>query len=77
MPRTTEGQEKKEQTEALTAYCANLNVKAREGRIDVLIGREHEIERTIRIPAALEQQPLFVGDPGVGETAIAEELAGG
>ena len=44
-----ESQEKREATEALTAYCANLNVKAREGRIDVLVGREHEIERTIQI----------------------------
>ena len=58
----TEGQEKKEQTEALTAYCANLNVKAREGRIDVLIGREHEIERTIQILCrALEEQPAVRG----------------
>ena len=71
-----ETQEKKEQTEALSAYCANLNVKAREGRIDVLIGREHEIERTIQILCRRSKNnPLFVGDPGVGKTAIAEGLA--
>jgi ATP-dependent Clp protease ATP-binding subunit ClpA len=72
----TENQEKRETTEALTAYCANLNVKAREGRIDVLVGREHEIERTIQILCRRSKNnPLFVGDPGVGKTAIAEGLA--
>ena len=72
----TESQEKRETTEALTAYCANLNVKAREGRIDVLVGREHEIERTIQILCRRSKNnPLFVGDPGVGKTAIAEGLA--
>src|SRR5215213_7400705 len=44
-----EGQEKREGGEALNTYCANLNQKAREGRIDILIGRELEIERTIQI----------------------------
>jgi ATP-dependent Clp protease ATP-binding subunit ClpA len=72
----SETQEKRETTEALTAYCANLNVKAREGRIDVLVGREHEIERTIQILCRRSKNnPLFVGDPGVGKTAIAEGLA--
>ena len=72
----TESQEKRETAEALTAYCANLNVKAHEGRIDVLVGREHEIERTIQILCRRSKNnPLFVGDPGVGKTAIAEGLA--
>ena len=71
-----DSQDKKEATEALSAYCANLNVKARDGRIDVLIGREHEIERTIQILCRRSKNnPLFVGDPGVGKTAIAEGLA--
>ena len=72
-----EDQEKQRgRREALTAYCANLNVKARDGRIDVLIGREHEIERTIQILCRRSKNnPLFVGDPGVGKTAIAEGLA--
>ena len=62
--------------EALKTYCVNLNVKAREGKIDVLIGREHEIERTIQILCRRSKNnPLFVGDPGVGKTAIAEGLA--
>ncbi|MCS7268238.1 MAG: ATP-dependent Clp protease ATP-binding subunit ClpA [Geminicoccaceae bacterium] len=62
--------------EALATYCTNLNQKAREGRIDVLIGREQEIERTIQILCRRSKNnPLFVGDPGVGKTAIAEGLA--
>jgi ATP-dependent Clp protease ATP-binding subunit ClpA len=71
-----DGQEKREGTEALSAYCTNLNQKARDGRIDVLVGREPEIERTIQILCRRSKNnPLFVGDPGVGKTAIAEGLA--
>jgi len=63
-------------TEALTAYCVNLNEKAKTGRIDPLIGRELEIERTIQILCRRSKNnPLYVGDPGVGKTAIAEGLA--
>jgi ATP-dependent Clp protease ATP-binding subunit ClpA len=62
--------------EALEAYCTDLNRKAAEGRIDPLIGREAEIERTIQILCRrTKNNPLFVGDPGVGKTAIAEGLA--
>jgi ATP-dependent Clp protease ATP-binding subunit ClpA len=62
--------------EALEAYCVDLNRKASEGRIDPLIGRELEIERTIQILCRRNKNnPLFVGDPGVGKTAIAEGLA--
>ncbi|HMI97198.1 MAG TPA: AAA family ATPase, partial [Micropepsaceae bacterium] len=61
---------------ALEAYCVNLNDKARKGRIDPLIGREPEVERTIQILCRRSKNnPLFVGDPGVGKTAIAEGLA--
>jgi ATP-dependent Clp protease ATP-binding subunit ClpA len=71
-----EAQEKRESSEALSAYCSNLNQKARDGRIDVLVGREQEIERTIQILCRRSKNnPLFVGDPGVGKTAIAEGLA--
>ncbi|MCS6780325.1 MAG: ATP-dependent Clp protease ATP-binding subunit ClpA [Geminicoccaceae bacterium] len=72
-----EGEDKKDPGgEALSTYCANLNQKAREGRIDILVGREHEIERTIQILCRRSKNnPLFVGDPGVGKTAIAEGLA--
>ena len=62
--------------EALGAYCVNLNEKARDGNIDPLIGREHEVERTIQILARRQKNnPLYVGEPGVGKTAIAEGLA--
>ncbi|MDP6705079.1 MAG: ATP-dependent Clp protease ATP-binding subunit ClpA [Alphaproteobacteria bacterium] len=66
----------KEGSEALDAYCVNLNDKARSGRIDPLIGREPELERTIQILCRRQKNnPLYVGDPGVGKTAIAEGLA--
>ncbi|MBF0093997.1 MAG: ATP-dependent Clp protease ATP-binding subunit ClpA [Alphaproteobacteria bacterium] len=62
--------------EALTAYCVNLNQKARDGRIDPLIGREAEIDRTIQVLCRrTKNNPLYVGDSGVGKTAIAEGLA--
>ena len=62
--------------EALGAYCVNLNQKAEDGDIDPLIGRNHEVERTIQILARrTKNNPLYVGDPGVGKTAIAEGLA--
>ena len=62
--------------EALDAYCVDLNNKAREGRIDPLIGRQHEIERTIQVLCRrTKNNPLYVGEAGVGKTAIAEGLA--
>ncbi|MDD5586650.1 MAG: ATP-dependent Clp protease ATP-binding subunit ClpA [Alphaproteobacteria bacterium] len=62
--------------EALEAYCVNLNEKALAGKIDPLIGRAAEIERTIQILCRRQKNnPLYVGDPGVGKTAIAEGLA--
>ncbi|MBX3531000.1 MAG: ATP-dependent Clp protease ATP-binding subunit ClpA [Rhizobiaceae bacterium] len=67
---------KKKQQDALTAYCVNLNKKARAGKIDPLIGRENEINRTIQVLCRRSKNnPLYVGDPGVGKTAIAEGLA--
>jgi ATP-dependent Clp protease ATP-binding subunit ClpA len=62
--------------EALDAYCVNLNAKAKSGKIDPLIGREDEVERTIQILCRrTKNNPLYVGDAGVGKTAIAEGLA--
>src|SRR5487761_877943 len=62
--------------DALDAYCVNLNKKARNGKIDPLIGREQEVDRTIQILCRRSKNnPLYVGDPGVGKTAIAEGLA--
>ena len=61
---------------ALSTYCVNLNDKAREGKVDPLIGRQREVERTIQILCRRNKNnPLLVGDPGVGKTAIAEGLA--
>src|SRR5512133_308710 len=61
---------------ALEAYCVNLNRKAKDGRIDPLIGREAEVQRTIQVLCRRQKNnPLMVGDPGVGKTAIAEGLA--
>ena len=77
-PASSDAEEgsKKKQQDALTAYCVNLNKKARAGRIDPLIGRESEINRTIQVLCRRSKNnPLYVGDPGVGKTAIAEGLA--
>jgi len=62
--------------DALSTYCVNLNKKANSGKIDPLIGRDSEVERTIQILCRrTKNNPLYVGDPGVGKTAIAEGLA--
>jgi len=62
--------------DALDSYCINLNEKAKSGKIDPLIGRHKEVDRTIQILCRRQKNnPLFVGDPGVGKTAIAEGLA--
>ncbi|MFD2239022.1 ATP-dependent Clp protease ATP-binding subunit ClpA [Aureimonas populi] len=67
---------RKEKQDALSAYCVNLNEKAKNGRIDPLIGRASEINRTIQVLCRRSKNnPLYVGDPGVGKTAIAEGLA--
>ncbi|MCE7887767.1 MAG: ATP-dependent Clp protease ATP-binding subunit ClpA [Alphaproteobacteria bacterium PRO2] len=78
-PRGTEessSSQTKSGAEALDAYCINLNEKAKKGKIDVLIGRHKEVDRTIQILCRRSKNnPLYVGDPGVGKTAIAEGLA--
>ncbi len=62
--------------DALDSYCINLNKKAKSGKIDPLVGREAEVDRTIQILCRRSKNnPLYVGDPGVGKTAIAEGLA--
>ena len=62
--------------DALSAYCVDLNAKAREGGVDPLIGREAEVERCVQVLCRRRKNnPLLVGDPGVGKTAIAEGLA--
>src|SRR6202040_2518778 len=83
--RRVQGAEEEERSEksnqkrghdALDAYCVNLNKKAKTGKIDPLIGREAEVDRTIQILCRrAKNNPLYVGEPGVGKTAIAEGLA--
>ena len=73
-PASEDGEEPVE--DPLEAFAVNLNARARAGQIDPLIGREAEVERTIQVLCRRRKNnPLFVGDPGVGKTAIAEGLA--
>lgn len=75
-PSPAPSKESKESASPLASYCINLNKVAEEGKIDVLIGREIEIERTIEILCRrTKNNPLYVGEPGVGKTAIVEGLA--
>jgi ATP-dependent Clp protease ATP-binding subunit ClpA len=63
-------------TDALSAYCVNLTERARQGLLDPLIGRADELQRTIEVLCRRRKNnPVFVGDPGVGKTAMAEGLA--
>jgi ATP-dependent Clp protease ATP-binding subunit ClpA len=72
----SKSEDAKKKGDALEAYCVNLNKKARDGKIDPVIGREAEINRAIQILCRRQKNnPLFVGDAGVGKTAIAEGLA--
>ena len=68
-------EDQKEQT-PLEMYAVNLNAKAKEGKIDCLIGRDYEIERITQVLCRRRKNnPLLVGEAGVGKTAIAEGLA--
>src|SRR6187551_163807 len=70
------GDDSKKKGEALDTYCVNLNKKARDGKIDPVIGRNSEINRAIQVLCRRQKNnPLFVGEAGVGKTAIAEGLA--
>ncbi|MDT8345757.1 MAG: AAA family ATPase, partial [Thermohalobaculum sp.] len=74
-PRASAREEKQEET-SLGKFCVDLNAKARQGRVDPLIGRASEVERCIQVLCRRRKNnPLLVGDPGVGKTAIAEGLA--
>ncbi len=71
-----ENTQKKSNKKALDQFCINLNEKSKDGKIDKLIGRKLEIDRTIQILCRRQKNnPLFVGDAGVGKTALAEGLA--
>jgi ATP-dependent Clp protease ATP-binding subunit ClpA len=74
--QATEGAPAEEKESALKKYCVDLNAKSKKGDVDPLIGREHEVERCIQVLCRRRKNnPLLVGDPGVGKTAIAEGLA--
>lgn len=77
LERTQAPKEKKEEkSDALAQYTVNLNKKAESGKIDILIGREEEVDRTVQVLARRNKNnPLYVGEAGVGKTAIAEGLA--
>lgn len=75
-PLGEEGEGSGENKSALALYASNLNAEAKLGRIDPLIGRAHEIERTLQVLCRRRKNnPLFVGEAGVGKTALAEGLA--
>ena len=70
------GGDKQAEETALQKYCVDLNAKSRSGDVDPLIGRSHEVERCIQVLCRRRKNnPILVGDPGVGKTAIAEGLA--
>ncbi len=72
---SVEGDGEEKET-ALSKFCVDLNAKAAKGEVDPLIGRAHEVERCIQVLCRRRKNnPLLVGDPGVGKTAIAEGLA--
>ena len=76
LEKSADGIEDSKKESALEKYCVNLNQKAEDGDIDPLIGRDHEVERCVQVLCRRRKNnPLLVGDPGVGKTAIAEGLA--
>ncbi len=75
-PEGPEGERGAQRSSALEDYCVNLNDKAKAGKIDPLIGRDAELRRTIQVLCRRSKNnPIYVGDAGVGKTAIAEGLA--
>lgn len=75
-PQQTESAPQEGNQDPLSLYCVNLNKRAQEGKTDILIGREEETERVVEILCRrTKNNPLLVGEPGVGKTAIAEGLA--
>ncbi len=75
-PLEDEGQETGSEVNVLEEYCVNLNTRALEGKIDPIIGRQEELERVIQVLSRRRKNnPILVGESGVGKTAIAEGLA--
>ena len=75
-PRSNKKAEKGSKHKFLDSYCINLSQRARDGKLDAVIGRAEEIERVIQILNRRQKNnPCLIGEPGVGKTAIAEGLA--
>ena len=75
-PRSNKKAEKSSKHKFLDSYCINLSQRARDGKLDAVIGRAEEIERVIQILNRRQKNnPCLIGEPGVGKTAIAEGLA--
>ena len=75
-PRTERGKKGEKKHKFLDSYCINLSQRARDGKLDAVIGREEEIERVVQILNRRQKNnPCLIGEPGVGKTAIAEGLA--
>ena len=75
-PRSNKKVEKGSKHKFLDSYCINLSQRARDGKLDAVVGREEEIERVIQILNRCQKNnPCLIGEPGVGKTAIAEGLA--
>ncbi len=74
--RVADSESSEENFEALKKYAIDITAKAREGKLDPVIGREHEIRRTIQVLSRrTKNNPVLIGEPGVGKTAIVEGLA--
>ena len=75
-PRSNKKVEKGSKHKFLDSYCINLSQRARDGKLDAVVGRDEEIERVIQILNRRQKNnPCLIGEPGVGKTAIAEGLA--
>ena len=74
--KAKDGKKEDPSKKLLSTYCTNLNEKAREGKIDRIVGREREIDRMVQILSRRQKNnPCLIGEPGVGKTAIVEALA--
>ena len=74
--RVADSESSEENFEALKKYAIDITAKAREGKLDPVVGREHEIRRTIQVLSRrTKNNPVLIGEPGVGKTAIVESLA--
>ena len=74
--RTADSESAEDNFEALKKYAVDITAKAKEGKLDPVVGREHEIRRTIQVLSRrTKNNPVLIGEPGVGKTAIVEGLA--